>query len=270
MAIQTVALRQSGSVELNDLIGMCPDQGDGVPYPFWRTNRSPYWGDIAKRLEPLDRRFTGQADTIGRWVSTYTQADIWVECRVNSFDKAIGDGRLMGHRLGDDGFLALQRPHADVIDIYELSAVALGAALAASAGLWRPGSRSAITVPGILDDFTTVPPPANPDFAASEDDEYGYSVTLRAQHRQSASATVDQNTLMLLGTAQSRFEPRPVRDVDWTKPAVVWVRVRNDGDYIYTENYRHAVPLTPPLLQERIDALIAADVAALRKNRGLV
>lgn len=48
-------------------------------------------------------------------------------------------------------------------------------------------------------------PSANPDVAASDDDEYGYSVTLRAQHQQSASATIDQNALMRTEELQYRL-----------------------------------------------------------------
>lgn len=68
---------------------------------------------------------------------------------------------------------------------------------------------------------------------------------------------------MLLGTVQSRCQPKGVWSVDWTRDAVVWVRIDGDRDYIYTPDYSQAVPVTPPTLRKRIDQLIAADVAVL-------
>jgi hypothetical protein len=48
---------------------------------------------------------------------------------------------------------------------------------------------------------------------------------------------------------------------------VVWVRIYDDGEYIYVPDHSHARPMTKSLLHEQIDRLIADDVAILREFR---
>ena len=47
----------------------------------------------------------------------------------------------------------------------------------------------------------------------------------------------------------------------------VWVRVNDDGEYIYVPDQSHARPMAKSLLHEQIDRLIADDVAILREFR---
>ncbi|WP_396912360.1 hypothetical protein [Mycolicibacterium sp.] len=50
---------------------------------------------------------------------------------------------------------------------------------------------------------------------------------------------------------------------------LVWVRIKDDGDYIYSSDYSVAVPVTAQALRDRIDHAIATDVSVLRRRRGL-
>jgi hypothetical protein len=43
--------------------------------------------------------------------------------------------------------------------------------------------------------------------------------------------------------------------------------VRDDGDYLYESGREHARPMTESMLRQRIDQLIAEDVAILRETR---
>lgn len=261
--MSTVRLTPLGSAELVDLIGMCPGNGDGVPYPFWRTRRDPYWGDIAQKLPPFGDRFDEELSPLRPWVETYGCADIWVEGRVKAFTENTPDIRLLAHRAGEAGFIAAQHPATDVVDVYRLSPLDLGAAVAGMAKLTQPGSRPAIVLPGFLDHFIDKP-------ADVTDDEDDYDVSIRVNAGSSSRATIlDYDNVILLGIVQSRCGPSEVRGVDWARDAVVWVRIRGDGDYVYTSDRGHAVPVTARTLRDRIDQLIAADVAVLRRQRGL-
>jgi hypothetical protein len=55
--------------------------------------------------------------------------------------------------------------------------------------------------------------------------------------------------------------------VDWAQHVIVCVQIDADGDYIYTPDFSHAVPLTEQTLGERIDNLIAEDISALQLHR---
>lgn len=153
MATQTLSLKHVGSVALNDLIGMCGESGDGVPYPLWRPERQPYWGELAQASVPFAERVDADFGHLREWVKTYREADIWVECRLKPFAPEISTVRLIAHRAGDAGFVAVQRPTAEVVDVYTLSPLDIGAAIAGLTGLAQPGRRSAICIPGFLENF---------------------------------------------------------------------------------------------------------------------
>jgi hypothetical protein len=72
-----------------------------------------------------------------------------------------------------------------------------------------------------------------------------------------------------LATIQSRWQPPRRWGVDWAKNVIVCIQIDADGDYIYTQDYSHAVPLTEQFLGERIDSLIAEDISALQRERGI-
>jgi hypothetical protein len=263
----TLSLKHVGRVELNDLIGMCSGDGDGVPYPFWRTNREPYWGEVEQTLLPFADRFDGELSPLREWAETYRHADIWIECRVAAFTPEISNIRLLAHRAGAAGFIAAQRPGVDVVDVYGLSPLDLGAAVAGLAELSQPGTHPAIRVPGFLDNFIGTAQESRLVTEFDEDDD-GFSVHTKAELRTGA-AFLDYDDVTLLGTVQSRCQPSAVHAVDWARGVVAWLRVRQDGDYVYTPDFSQAVPVTAQTLRMRIDELIAADVALLRQRRGL-
>lgn len=270
VSAQTLPLKHVGSVALNDLIGMCGESGDGVPYPFWRTRREPYWGELEQASVPFVERVRGELRHLREWAETYRDADIWVECRLKPFAPGISAVRLIAHRAGEAGFIAVQRPEAEVVDVYRLSPLDLGAGVAGLAGLAQAGRRPAIRIPGFLENFTgqTAGLRRVADF---DDDDGVVDVNVRDRTTGPGVDTIAEfNDVSLMATVQSRCEPSAVRGVDWTLGVVVWVRIEGDGDYVYTPDRSRAVPVTAQSLRTRIDELIAADVAVLRRRRGLV
>ncbi|RUP02154.1 MAG: hypothetical protein EKK34_25430 [Mycobacterium sp.] len=270
VATQTVSLKRVGSVALNDLIGMCAESGDGVPYPLWRTEREPYWGELEQATVPFTARMDADFRHLRQWAETYKEADIWVECRLKPFAPAIPPVRLVAHRAGEAGFVAVQRPTAEVVDVYSLSPLDIGAAIAGLTGLTQPGRRSAICIPGFLENFCDNDADRGP--VGNSEDELDGDVNVNVRDRPNVPGTTtisDFDDVTLMATVQSRAEPSAVRGVDWARGVVVLVRITGDGDYVYTPDRSRAVPVTAQSLRARIDDLIAADVAILRRRRGL-
>jgi hypothetical protein len=56
--------------------------------------------------------------------------------------------------------------------------------------------------------------------------------------------------------------------VDWTRAVLVCVQTESDGDYVYTPDFSHAVPMSEESLSERIDALIAEDAETAARASG--
>jgi hypothetical protein len=205
-----------------------------------------------------DRFEHGDLQGFATWAEAYLRADIWVECRVLSADGPAT--RILAYRAGPSGFLAAQRPDEDVVDVYRLSPHELGAAVAGHVGLTRPGASPRIEVPGHAGYFTQLAP------EISDEEFYANFSVLRPamSPARPSSTTVANAAVSALATIQSRC--RPARDwgIDWTRKRVAWLRVTNDGDYIYAPDFGHATPATESKLAERIDRLIAADAADLR------
>lgn len=70
-----------------------------------------------------------------------------------------------------------------------------------------------------------------------------------------------------MAVIQSRCDPAREWGLGQGRKAVGWVRVRDDGEYIYNPDFSHATPVTPQTLGKRIDQLIIEDVAVLRQRR---
>ena len=64
-------------------------------------------------------------------------------------------------------------------------------------------------------------------------------------------------------TVQSHWRPTRRWGFDRRKNAAVWVRIKDDGEYLFAADFREARPMSRPVLAERIDKLIAADVKVL-------
>src|ERR1700759_1864305 len=89
-------------------------------------------------------------------------------------------------------------------------------------------------------------------------------------HHKSASTsevTIPASEVTAYSTIQSHWRPTRKWGLDRGKRALVWVRINDDGEYIYVPDHSHARPMTQSFLQEQIDRLIADDVAILREFR---
>ena len=80
-------------------------------------------------------------------------------------------------------------------------------------------------------------------------------------------AEVSRADVIAFATVQSHWRPSRRWGFDRGKNAVVWVRIKGDGEYIYSTDFHQALPVTTRILAERIDQLIAEDVASIKKFR---
>ncbi|BDB40898.1 MULTISPECIES: ESX secretion-associated protein EspG [Mycobacterium] len=141
-----------GAVDLIDLAQICDAEGlDGLPYPFAETGRPGRHTANPQEPQMFSHRI-GDDDlrAIRRWAQAYARADIWVECRVLYRATEAGDipdTRISALRADQLGFCAVQRPHEDVVNVYELSPYELGSAVADSVPLIGPGGHLRISVP---------------------------------------------------------------------------------------------------------------------------
>ncbi|BDB40896.1 MULTISPECIES: ESX secretion-associated protein EspG [Mycobacterium] len=264
-----VSREHIGGIDISDLARICDVLGlDGLPYPFAETGRPGL--QVSNPPEPhrfSDRPADGDLRGFHRWIQAYTRADIWVECRVLYRATEAGDipdTRISALRADQLGFCAVQRPDLDVVDVYELAPYDLGAAIANSVPLIGPGRHSQITIPKYVDYFAD----STTADADTADDDYTFSV-LEPVTSRSATVTVPDAGVAAVGTIQSHWEPARSWGMDWAKSLVAWVQISDDGDYVYVPDFSHAVPATERKLADRIDDLIAADVAVLRRRRGI-
>jgi hypothetical protein len=253
----TVDLQQVGSIDLTDLDIISRSYGrDFLPYPFMLTRPSRFSSHddyVAYATSVPDRFNYGDLGVFRRWAASYVHAEIRVECHVQYIPADTPSVRVVANRVGELGYLAKQRPDEDVIDIYELSPYDLGQAVANSIDLVKPGDHSEIVIPEY------VLPAHNTDTA--ED------FTLHHAVDTSTATEVRRADVTAFGTVQSHWRPTRRWGLDRGKKAVVWVRIKDDGDYIYATDFSRASPLRRPALAERIDKLIAEDVAVLRNFR---
>lgn len=250
-----------GSISLTDFAALCDLQGqEQLPYPFAHSDSPPQEARSIAGTQPIAERFSnGDLRIFAAWMAAYTCADIWVQCRVHHRSGDLRDTRLLALRAGESGFLASQRTGRDVIDVYSLSAYGLGSAIAGSVGLTKPGRRSRIVIPGCVNYFVEADVDSDDDFAAP----------VRVPVAGPTIVRVRDADVAALATVQSHHEPARSWGVNWQEKFLVWVRVEDDGDYIYDTAFGHAEPMSECKLSERIDGLIAEDVAALRRRRGI-
>ncbi|OSC24997.1 hypothetical protein B8W67_19275 [Mycolicibacillus koreensis] len=210
-----------------------------------------------------DRLDHGDLRPFCAWLDAYVPADIWVECRVNYISED-PDIRMLAYRVGQSGFFAVQRRDEDVVDVFALSPYELGAAVAAAAEMRRPGVHPKIFIPGLLDDRRV----SADAVGYKDDDEYEYTPVRVAAPRRSGSL-LSPREVTVMTTVQSRCRPARTWGVDWGREAVVCLRIEDDGDYVYTPDFEHAVPVTTSDLARRTDQMISRDVAVLRHERNL-
>jgi hypothetical protein len=228
-----------------------------LPYPFMFTRPSSF-GTLeeasAYKVTVPDRYYHGDLRAFAECAQAYLDSDIRVECHVQHIPAEAPSVRAVAWRTGQLGFLGVQRPDEDVVDVHTVSPYDLGAAIAEAVPLEDPGGRSAIVVPEYV-----------PRRHRAEFDGEDFSVSHRV-----ASPTevrVPAREVTVYSTVQSHWRPARKWGFDGHKAALVWIRVEEDGDYVYVPDGSHAKPMTRVMLQDRIDRLVADDIAILREFR---
>lgn len=251
------ALHKVGGIDLTDLDIISRSYGrDFLPYPFrlTRPNRFTTLNEFREYAISVPDRFNhGDLRTFRRWAASYAHAEIRVECHVQYIPDTTPSVRVVANRVGDLGYLARQRPDEDVVDVYQVSPYDLGRAIADSVELTQPGGLPEIVIP----EYT---PPAD-----NADTTEGF--TLKDVADTTTATEVRRASVTAFGTVQSHWRPTRRWGLDRGKNTAVWVRIKDDGEYLYAADAYVAKPMTTPVLVERTDALIAEDVAALREFR---
>jgi hypothetical protein len=250
-----------GSVSLLDVDIINSRFGhDFLPYPFMLTQPSRFsWHDEYDQYEEYERSIperynNGDLAIFQPFAVAYGAADIRVECHVQYIPSDTSSVRVLALRSDQLGFLAQQRPDEDVIDIYELSPYLLGPAVADSVTLEKPGRQPAIVIP---------------EYVRSSNNA-GTSTDLTIRHTPEDvpdAIKVPRAEVTAFGTVQTHWRPTRRWGIDRSKEFAVWVRIKDDGEYLYKPDFSEATPVTQPILAERIDQLISEDVKALRQFR---
>jgi hypothetical protein len=260
-----VVLHRVGEIDLCDLemIGRLQGQ-DGLPYPLGCTH--PREQHDERMSSVADRLDHGDLSAFREWAETYVAADIWVACRVHHGSTDRSGRRILAYRAGNTGYLVSQGGNSHVVEASMLSAVDLGAAIAGAVGLTEPGTQPRIVIPGYVGYFGHRAATPSDD---SDDEVWPVLVAAHRSPRPVESVVADEN-VRAIATIQSRWLPPRRWGVDWTKSVIACLQIDGDGDYVYTPDFSHAVPVTEHILGERINGLIAEDIAALRRERGIV
>jgi hypothetical protein len=227
-----------------------------LPYPFMFTRPSRFatFDEASTYAATVPDRFRyGDLFALFGPLNAYDNADIRVECHVQYIPSDTASVRLIAYRADERGFVASQRPDADVVDVYGVSPYELGSSICDFVTLDRPGESASIVVPEY------VPPGGN------EFDQGDYTVRDVVESRR--HVVVPQTAVSAYSTVQSRWSPTLKWGPDRSKESLLWIRVRDDGDYIYESGRERARPMTDSMLRQRIDQLIAEDVAILREIR---
>jgi hypothetical protein len=257
-----------GTIDLLDFDLIGEHQGrDFLPYPFMFTQPTRFATEdqVSAYTSTLPARFDdGDLSPFSECVAAYASADIWVECHVQYIPADTPSVRVMAYRRGHSGYLAMQRPDEDAIDVYTVSPYCLGAGICEVVSMTNPGGHPQIVVPEYAS-----PPRIDFDISESETLIIQDPIVRDSLNPQTVVTTIPIAEVTAYGTVQSHWRPARRWGLDRGKSCVVWIRVRDDGEYIHAPDFSHAVPLTQPDLEARIDGLIAEDVAALREMREL-
>jgi hypothetical protein len=252
-----VLVGQVGTIDVVDLNAISQFYGrDFLPYPFGFTHgpRFATRDEASTYASTVPDRFNyGDLNTFMESIAAYDAADIRVECHVQYIPDETPSERMIAYRSGHLGFFAEQRADDDLIDIYTLSPYDLGAAISEAVALTQPGMHPEILIPEYV-----------PRGVAEFD-----TGTFAVRHKSTSAneVIIPATEVTAYSTIQSHWRPTRRWGLDRGKRALVWVRINDDGDYIYASDQSHARPMTKSLLQEEIDRMIADDVAILREFR---
>jgi hypothetical protein len=256
--VSSVLTRYVGTLDLVDLNVLNKFYGrDFLPYPFMftqpsrfatRQEASAYTGTVP------DRFSYGDLNVFKDCLIAYIDADIRVECHVQHMPADVPSVRALAYRAELSGFFAEQRADTDLIDVYTVSPYDLGAAICEATTLTGSGEHSQIVVPEYVSRW-------GPRFDAGDS---------MLSHRvvSSAEVAIPASRVAAYAKVQSHWRPTRKWGFDRGKKALVWIRVRDDGEYMYVpDNDSHAIPMTSSTLNEQIDLLITEDIAQLREFR---
>lgn len=255
--MKRTALSRVGSLDLVDLQAISDSLGrDFLPHPFVVTRPSRFGSFPEYRAYVAavpDRLAHGDLVDMSRWLKSYVEADIRVECVVS----IVGSqrGRLLAHRRGQLGFIAAQNPGDHCVDIFEVPPYELGSAVAGSLAHTQPGMHPRIVIP----DLVRQPPQRGIPVEGQS--------TVRQRDSASGLPSISRTAVTRYTRIQSRWQPARNWGFDRRKTTVACLAVKNDGDYIYSPGFDYLTPMTVQNLRDRIDAMIAEDIANLRESR---
>jgi hypothetical protein len=256
-----VLLSQVGTIDLLDLQVICDFQGcEGLPFPFMFTQPARFATENAASAYAVsvpDRFKHADLSVFRACTAAYVHADIRVECHVQYLPADTPSARVMAYRTGDSGYFTTQRPDGDVVDVYTVSPYDLGAAVSDAVMLAGPGRHPKIVIPKFA-------PRPRADFDTDAHD----SVVIRDEVVSPTEVTVAATDVSAYATVQSHWRPARRWGLDRGKPFVRWVRVRDDGDYIYASDHSYAAPMTKSTLTAEINRLIAEDIVDIRDFHG--
>lgn len=246
-----------GALDLLDLQLLNERHGrDSLPYPFMltRPTRFEFVDEVARYATQLpDRLRSGDLGAFARCLDAWPRADVTVAGHVQYVPADTPSIRVLAFRTGQSGYLLEQRADADVIDVYTLSPLELGAAVATAMSLEGPGRHPHIEIPEYV--------PIRP--AGADTDE----VVVRHEVSAASGVKVSASELSAYAKVQSNWRPAREWGIDANKESLTWMRMKDDGDYLGEPDRSRGIPLTTALLSERIDGLIAADIDQLRESR---
>lgn len=252
-----VSVKRLGSIAVLDLDVISRHHGrDFLPYPFVITQSLGPEDTFAYRTrvsDALERFEHGDLRWLQHWAGTYIRADVTVEAHVQFIPPDAPNVRVVAHRFAEFGYLATQLPDTDEIEVYSLSQYDLGSAVAGRMQLGRPGKHPAIVIPEYR--------PASTESAPALDRILAPLPVVEGGVR------VPRTDVRAFATVQTRLRPTRKWGLDPSRPVVLWVRIDDDGDYLYSPDFTAANPVTRQKLTDRIDRLIADDVRLLRDAR---
>jgi hypothetical protein len=244
-----------GALDLFDLL-LFNDRNlrDSLPYPFMltRPSRFEFADEVARYGARLpDRLRSGDLTAFARCLDAWPRADVTVTGHVQYIPADTPSIRVLAFRAGQSGYLVQQRTDADAVDVSTISPFELGAAVAAAMNLEGPGRHPQIVIP----EYVSTRP------AVAEDD-----VVVRHALTDQPGTRVSVSQLSAYAKVQSNWRPANGWGVDARKELLVWMRLKDDGEYLGVPDRSHGIPLTANLLRERIEGLIAADIELLHES----
>jgi len=244
-----------GALDLFDLLLINERHGrDSLPYPFMltRPTRLEFADDVARYATQLpDRLRSGDLTAFARCLDAWAHSDVTVTGHVQYIPADTPSIRVLAFRAGQSGYLLQQRADADAVDVSTISPFELAAAVAAAMNLEQPGRHPQIVIP----EYVSTRP------AVADDD-----VVVRHALTDEPGTRVSVSQLSAYAKVQSNWRPASGWGVDARKELLVWMRLKDDGEYLGVPDRSRGIPLTAALLRDRVEDLIADDIERLRES----